>query len=62
MTLSIDQLQSQLAQLQTQQALQTQAIQALLEGRLDGAGSAKAFLLALNPGLQVTPAPFEFGA
>jgi hypothetical protein len=51
-----------IAQLQAQQALQTAAIAALLAGNLDGPGSAKAYLLALNPTLQVTPAAFEFGA
>ena len=50
-----------IAQLQTQQALQTQALKALLEGKLDGPGSATAYLLALDPSLQVTPAPFVFG-
>jgi len=51
----------QLAQLQQQQALQTQAIKAFLEGHLDGPGSAKAFLLALDPTLEITPAPFLIG-
>ncbi len=47
-------------QLKAQQALTVQAIAAFLGGNLDGPGSAKAFLLAIDPGLQVTPAPFGF--
>jgi hypothetical protein len=51
----------QLAQLQQQQSLQTQAIKAFLEGKLDGPGSAKAYLLALDPNLEITPAAFLIG-
>lgn len=58
---TIDDLQAEIDVLKQQQALQTDAIKAFLEGNLDGAGSAKAFLLALNPTLQVDPAPFVFG-
>jgi hypothetical protein len=57
----VEVLRAEVEILKRQQALQTQAIKAFLEGKLDGAGSAKAFLLALDPGLQVAPAPFEFG-
>ncbi len=51
-------LQSQVAQLQAQEALTVQALAAFLAGNFDGAGSAKAYLLAIAPGLQVTPASF----
>lgn len=50
-----------LAQLEAQQGLQTAALTAFLEGKLDGPGSAKAFLLALDPALEVQPADFAFG-
>ncbi len=62
MTTSPETIQNQkIAQLQAQQALTVQAIAAFLAGNLDGPGSAKAFLLAISPALEVTPAPFEFG-
>jgi hypothetical protein len=50
-----------IAQLEAQVALLTQATTALLQGELDGAGSAKAYLLAIDPTLQIEPAAFEFG-
>ena len=49
-----------LTTLQRQQALQTQAIAAALEGKWTGAPpSVEAFLIALNPGFQgkLTPKP-----
>ncbi len=49
-------------QQQAQQiAALTQAVTAFLEGNLDGPGSAKGYLLAVDPTLEVTPAAFEFG-
>lgn len=51
-----------IAELQAQNALLVQAVAAFLRGSLDGPGSAKGFLLAIDPSLQVTPAAFEFGA
>lgn len=51
---------AKIKQLEQQNALLVQAITAFLEGTLDGPGSAKAFLLAIDPNLQITPAPFEF--
>lgn len=47
-------------QLQAQEALTVQALSAFLGGTLDGPGSAKAYLLAIDPTIQVTPAPFGF--
>lgn len=44
-----DDIQAQLTQLQQQQALFTQIIKAQLEGMWTGAGSAEAFLYALDP-------------
>ncbi len=55
-----DQAMALLTTLQRQQALQTQAIAAALEGRWTGAPpSVEAFLYALNPTLQgkITPNP-----
>jgi hypothetical protein len=51
----------EIAILQQQQALFTQFGKAFLEGKLDGAGSAKAYLLALDPTLEITPAAFLIG-
>lgn len=45
-------LQQELQNLQRQQALQTKALQAYLEGRVVGENSAEAFLYALDPSLQ----------
>lgn len=47
---TIDQLQSELAQLQAQQALQTQALRRILEGKLEGADGAAADVAALEGG------------
>lgn len=52
---------TQIAALQSQVALLTQALAAFLQGHLDGAGSAKGFLLAVDPTLDIAPAAFEFG-
>lgn len=56
-----DELRAAIAVLQRQQSYQTEAIRALVGGRLDGPGSTKAYLLALNPTMQVDVAPFVFG-
>jgi len=50
---------AQIAQLQQQQGLFTQALKAAVEGHWTGAGSVEAFLYALDPNLQgtVTPDP-----
>jgi hypothetical protein len=53
--------QTDIEQLKTQQALTVRAIAAFLAGQLDGPASAKAYLLAIDPNLEVTPAAFEFG-
>ena len=45
-------VQLELQTLQRQQALQTQALQAYLEGRIVGENSVEAFLYALDPSLQ----------
>ena len=45
---------AQIAQLQQQQALFTQIVKALLEGKWVGAESAEALLYALNPTLTGT--------
>lgn len=59
---TVDELAAQVATLQAQQSQQTAAIAAFLEGRLSGgADTVVGHLLALNPGLQLTPAPFAFG-
>jgi hypothetical protein len=42
---------AQITQLQQQQALMTQALAALLQGRSVGADSVEQFLYALDPGL-----------
>lgn len=49
----------QITQLQTQQALQTQALINALEGRWVGADSVEAIIYALNPNSQgnLTPDP-----
>lgn len=47
----------EITQLQSQQALQTQALINALEGRWVGANSVEAILYALNPGLQGTLTP-----
>lgn len=46
--------ESQITQLQQQQALTVQALAALLQGRSVGANSMEAFLYAIDPGLQGT--------
>lgn len=48
---------AQITQLQQQQALLTQALVAALEGRWTGAGSAEAYLYAIDPNLQGTIVP-----
>jgi hypothetical protein len=54
---------TQIKQLQSQVALLTQALSALLQGELDGPGSAKGYLVAVDPTLAaIVPAAFEFGA
>lgn len=45
---------AQIAQLQNQQSLLTQALVSLLEGRSVGADSLEAYLYAINPNLQGT--------
>lgn len=52
-----DDTNAQITQLQQQQALFTQALQAAIEGRWVGADSVEAYLYALNPNAQgnVTP-------
>jgi len=45
---------SQITQLQSQQALTVQALAALLQGRSVGADSLEAFLYAIDPSLQGT--------
>lgn len=45
---------SQITQLQQQQALTIQALAALLQGRSVGANSMEAFLYAIDPALQGT--------
>jgi hypothetical protein len=47
-----DALTNELRLLQRQQALQTRAIRAYIEGRVVGADSAEAWLYALDPSLQ----------
>jgi hypothetical protein len=47
-------------QLEAQVADLTKALTAFLAGNLDGAGSAKGYLLAIDPTIEVTPANFEF--
>ena len=47
----------QITQLQTQQALQTQAFINALEGRWTGANSVEAIIYALSPGVQGTLTP-----
>jgi hypothetical protein len=48
-------------QLKAQVADLTAAVAAFLQGNLDGDGSAKGWLLAVDPKLQIEPAAFEFG-
>ena len=50
---------AQITQLQSQQALFTQALAAAVSGKWTGAGSVEAFLYALDPNLQghITPDP-----
>lgn len=53
---------AQIKQLQAQVALLTQALSALLQGELDGPGSAKGYLVAVDPSLaDIIPAAFDFG-
>ena len=47
-----DEQTAQITQLQQQQALFTQALQAAIEGRWLGEGSVEALLYALNPNAQ----------
>lgn len=52
----------QIAQLQAQQALTIQALRAFLAGNLDGPGSIKWLLAAIDPnGPAPEVAPFDFG-
>jgi hypothetical protein len=59
MTAYSDDQAAQIATLQNQTSLFTQALKAAVEGRWVGAGSVEAFLYALDPNLQgtVTPDP-----
>jgi shikimate kinase len=52
-----DDTDARIAQLQTQQALLTQAMAAALEGRWQGAGSVEAYLYAIAPDMQGQLAP-----
>lgn len=52
---------SDIAALKEQVADLTHALAAFLGGNLDGPGSAKGWLLAVDPSLQVEPAAFAFG-
>jgi hypothetical protein len=51
-TMTEQEVNARLAQLENQQALLTQALAAALEGRWTGAGSVEAFLFAIDPNLQ----------
>lgn len=46
--------ENQINQLQTQQAIFTQALKSMLEGKWTGEGSVEAFLYALDPNMQGT--------
>lgn len=48
--MTIEELQAQVAGLEQQQALQTQALRRILEGKLDGADGAAADVIALEGG------------
>jgi hypothetical protein len=51
-----DEITAALNQLAQQQALQTRALRAALEGRwTDGADSVTGYILALDPGAQLRP-------
>ena len=52
-----DNTTAQITQLQQQQAIFTNALQAAIEGRWIGENSVEAWLYALNPHLQGTLAP-----
>ena len=56
-----DEVQSQIAQLQAQQALQSAALKAALEARWTGEDSVDAYVKALTPGLDTTPAVPLYG-
>jgi len=47
-------VQTQITQLQQQQALFTQSLKAMLEGQWDGADSVEAYLYALDPSMSGT--------
>ena len=48
-------VEDQIAQLQAQQAAQTNALRAALEGRWTGADSLDAWVQSLDPTLETTP-------
>lgn len=50
---------AQIAQLQAQQSLFTQALVAMLQGKWTGESSVEALLYALDPGLTGHVAPFD---
>jgi len=50
-----DDIQHAIAQLQTQQSLQSAALKAALEARWTGEDSVDAYVKALTPGIQTTP-------
>ena len=54
--MSDDEMTAMLDQLSRQQALQTQALRAALEGRwADGADSVAGYIMALDPEAQIEP-------
>lgn len=52
---------AQIKQLQDQVTDLTLALAAFLGGHLDGPGSAKGYLLAIDPRLEIEPADFVVG-
>lgn len=52
MTMTDDQTQAQITQLQQQQMFQTRALKAACEGRWRGEDSVEAYLYAIDPTLQ----------
>lgn len=59
---TIDELQNEVDQLKTQQAMQTRALRMILEGHLAGANSAAAQVVALEGGqTTIDVAPFAIG-
>lgn len=54
-----DELQAEVDQLKTQQALTVQAVKAFLEGRLNGPDSATWLLAAISPN-EPAPVPADF--